>query len=149
MRPSPARLDAPEPHVWLPIFDLTDELESLEFSQELETLDITGELELLALEQGQNDLARELEAIESGFWRTAEAEHPFLTGELPVSEARCGSDLPQPGPTDDTVAVADVADVVVRSNRGPLAGGGEGRGAARARRLLNSPTGPSSRTRSR
>ena len=70
--------------MWLPILDLTDELEALEFSEELETLDITGELELLALEEGQNDLARELEAIESGFWRTAEAEHPFLTGELPV-----------------------------------------------------------------
>ena len=85
VRPSPARLDAPEPQVWLPILDLTEELESLELTAELETLDITGELELLGLEQGQDDLARELEAIESGFWRTAETEHPFLTGQLPTT----------------------------------------------------------------
>ncbi len=75
MRPSPARLEAPEPDVWLPIFDLTEELE---------TLDITGELELLALEEGRVDLERELAELEADFWRTAEAEYPFLTGETPA-----------------------------------------------------------------
>lgn len=68
-------MEAPEPNVWLPILDLTDELEAL---------DITGELELIALEEGRVDLERELAELESDFWRTAEAEHPFLTGELPV-----------------------------------------------------------------
>jgi resuscitation-promoting factor RpfB len=75
VRPSPARLEAPEPDVWLPILDLTEELE---------TLDITGELELLALEEGRVDLERELAELEADFWRTAEAEHPFLTGETPA-----------------------------------------------------------------
>jgi uncharacterized protein YabE (DUF348 family) len=42
VRPSPAREEAPEPDVWVPI------------------LDITGELELLSLEEGQADLDAEL-----------------------------------------------------------------------------------------
>ena len=56
----------------------------LDLPRELETLDITGELELLALEEGRVDLERELAELEAEFWRTAEAEHPFLTGETPV-----------------------------------------------------------------
>ena len=75
MRQSPARLVAPEPDAWLPLLDLTEELE---------TLDVTGELELIALEEGRVDLERELEQLEADFWRNAEAEHPFLTGETPV-----------------------------------------------------------------
>ncbi len=76
VKPSPARLVAPEPDVWLPIFDVTAELEAM---------DITGELELLALEEGRVDLERELETLEADFWRTAEVDHPFLTGSLPVA----------------------------------------------------------------
>lgn len=45
VRPSPAREEAPEPDVWVPI------------------LDITGELELLSLEEGQSDLDAELAAL--------------------------------------------------------------------------------------
>ncbi|MEO6469361.1 MAG: G5 domain-containing protein, partial [Acidimicrobiia bacterium] len=75
VRPSPARLVAPEPSAWLPILDLTEELEAI---------DLTGELELLALEEGRVDLEAELTALESDFWRTVEAEHPFLTGEFPA-----------------------------------------------------------------
>lgn len=56
----------------------------MDLTDELEALDITGELELIALEEGRVDLERELAELESDFWRTAEAEHPFLTGELPV-----------------------------------------------------------------
>lgn len=95
--------------MWLPILDLTADLDALDLSAELETLDlddeletldpaddaltddggtdalgITEELELLLFTEGQDDLARELEAIETGFWRAAETDHPFLTGELPV-----------------------------------------------------------------
>ncbi|MGZ6885486.1 MAG: G5 domain-containing protein [Acidimicrobiia bacterium] len=77
VQPSPARRDAPEPDAWLPI-DLTAELEAIE------ALDLTGELELLELEEGAVDLDRELAELEANFWRTAETEHPFLTGELPV-----------------------------------------------------------------
>ena len=76
VKPSPARLVAPEPDVWLPIFDVTAELEAM---------DITGELELLALEEGRVDLERELETLEADFWRSAEADHPFLTGGFPGS----------------------------------------------------------------
>jgi uncharacterized protein YabE (DUF348 family) len=46
VRPSPARVEAPEPDVWLPI------------------LDITGELELLRIEEGQGDLDAELAALQ-------------------------------------------------------------------------------------
>jgi uncharacterized protein YabE (DUF348 family) len=71
VQPSPARQEAPEPNAWLPI-DLT--------------LDLTGELELLEIEEGQVDLDRELAELEADFWRTAEHEHPFLTGALPTGE---------------------------------------------------------------
>ncbi len=60
----------------MPILDLTEELEAI---------DLTGELELLALEEGRVDLEAELTALESDFWRTVEAEHPFLTGEFPAA----------------------------------------------------------------
>jgi uncharacterized protein YabE (DUF348 family) len=58
VRPSPARVDAPEPDVWLPILDITGELEAL---------DLAGELELLALESGRGDLDAELRELSSGF----------------------------------------------------------------------------------
>lgn len=80
--------------MWLPILDLT---------AELETIDVTGELELIALEEGRVDLERELEALEIDFWKSAETDHPFLTGELPASEV-----VPAPAVT----AVVDVAPVV-------------------------------------
>ena len=78
VQPSPARQEAPEPDVWLPI-DLT---------AELATLDLTGELELLEIEEGRVDLDRELAELEADFWRTAEHEHPFLTGVLPTAAPR-------------------------------------------------------------
>ncbi len=126
VRPSPARLEAPEPHVWLPILDLTEELDALDLNAELETLDlddeletidlgdldrgtgtlgITEELELLVFVEGQDDLARELEAIEAGFWRAAEAEHPFLTGELPVTRS-VAPEVVAPVPAPDARADA-------------------------------------------
>ena len=103
-------MEAPEPNAWLPILDLTEELEAL---------DITGELELIALEEGRVDLERELAELESDFWRTAEAEHPFLTGELPIvvvpaaevpaaeSEATVALTAPQP------VALEPIADISI------------------------------------
>ncbi|MEP6623747.1 MAG: hypothetical protein ABJC79_04845, partial [Acidimicrobiia bacterium] len=125
VRQSPARLAAPEPHVWLPIvalteefdaLDLSAELELLELDHDLETLDlsddgaaaigITEELEVLLFAEGQDDLARELETIESGFWRAAEADHPFLTGELPVIRPTVPSvEIPVP---EATVGAAPV-----------------------------------------
>jgi uncharacterized protein YabE (DUF348 family) len=54
---SPARVEAPEPNVWLPILDITGELEAL---------DLTGELELLTLESGPVDLDAELRDLASG-----------------------------------------------------------------------------------
>jgi uncharacterized protein YabE (DUF348 family) len=62
VRQSPARTEAPEPGVWLPILDVTGELEAL---------DLNGELELLELEVGRYDLDRELQELESSFWQTA------------------------------------------------------------------------------
>jgi uncharacterized protein YabE (DUF348 family) len=57
VRPSPARVEAPEPNVWLPILDITGELEAL---------DLSGELELLTLESGRADLDSELRDLSSG-----------------------------------------------------------------------------------
>lgn len=83
MKPSPARLAAPEPDAWLPIH-LTASIAVVEDLVVEERIDFTGEVELLNLEEGRVDLDRELEQLESAFWRAAEAAHPFLTGELPV-----------------------------------------------------------------
>ena len=79
----------------MPILDLTEELEAI---------DLTGELELLALEEGRVDLEAELTALESDFWRTVEAEHPFLTGEFPAI-------APITEPLDAVIAVAPAAPV--------------------------------------
>ena len=79
----------------MPILDLTEELEAI---------DLTGELELLALEEGRVDLEAELTALESDFWRTVEAEHPFLTGEFPAMR-------PITEPLDAVIAVALAAPV--------------------------------------
>ncbi|MGZ4736473.1 MAG: ubiquitin-like domain-containing protein [Acidimicrobiia bacterium] len=62
MRPSPARVEAPEPDVWLPILDITGELEAL---------DITAELEELDLETSRADFTSTLTALEQAFWSTA------------------------------------------------------------------------------
>ncbi len=110
--PSPARLDAPEPSAWLPILDLTEELEAI---------DITGELELIALEEGRVDLEEELAALESDFWRTAEAEHPFLTGELPAVSATDPGDEVGAEDRDRTPVTADPVPVPVRSSLVPPA----------------------------
>ncbi len=80
----------------MPILDLTEELEAI---------DLTGELELLALEEGRVDLEAELTALESDFWRTVEAEHPFLTGEFPAT----------PGVTEPLDAVTAVAPAAVEA----------------------------------
>ena len=79
----------------MPILDLTEELEAI---------DLTGELELLALEEGRVDLEAELTALESDFWRTVEAEHPFLTGEFPAIS-------PMTEPLEAVIAVASAAPV--------------------------------------
>jgi uncharacterized protein YabE (DUF348 family) len=65
VRPSPARVEAPEPDVWLPILGITGELEAL---------DLTAELEALDLEVGRAHFDAELHALEADFWRTAPAD---------------------------------------------------------------------------
>jgi uncharacterized protein YabE (DUF348 family) len=92
VQPSPARQEAPEPNAWLPI-DLT---------AELAVLDLTGELELLEIEEGAVDLDRELAELEADFWRTAEHEHPFLTGMLPgaATPATVEPAIVEPAPVD-------------------------------------------------
>jgi uncharacterized protein YabE (DUF348 family) len=100
VQPSPARQEAPEPNAWLPI-DLT---------KELGVFDLTGELELLELEEGAVDLDRELAELEADFWRTAEHEHPFLTGLLPGAvDAPPTTDLVEPAGPDPVVAPTELA----------------------------------------
>ncbi len=117
VQPSPARLAAPEPDAWLPI-DLTAELRAVDF---------TGELELLQLEEGQLDLDRELAELESDFWRTAESEHPFLTGALPETAAPLSifdraPEVPvaEELPEHESTPVARVAPAVPDVETGPL-----------------------------
>lgn len=95
--------------MWLPILDLT---------AELETIDITGELELIALEEGRVDLERELEALETGFWKTAETNHPFLTGELPITRPR-PDEIDERDERDETGPPAAVSVAVARPPAAP------------------------------
>jgi uncharacterized protein YabE (DUF348 family) len=62
VQPSPARVEAPEPDVWLPILDITGELEKL---------DLTAELELLDLDAGRLEFEAEVRALQADFWSTA------------------------------------------------------------------------------
>ena len=62
VQPSPARVDAPEPDAWIPILDITGELEALDLSAELEQLD---------LDTARAEFAAELHALEDDFWSTA------------------------------------------------------------------------------
>ena len=93
VRPSPARVDAPEPDVWLPILDITGELEAL---------DITAELEQLDLETTRADFDAELEAHRSTFWRTAplglEAAIAQVTFAEPVADQPPAAREAQAGP---------------------------------------------------
>ena len=89
----------------MPILDLTEELEAI---------DLTGELELLALEEGRVDLEAALTALESDFWRTVEAEHPFLTGEFPAAASGGGP----VDPADAAAAVATETDAKVLTEMG-------------------------------
>ncbi len=116
MRPSPARLAAPEPDVWLPMH-LTAAISVVEDVVVEAEIDFTGEVELLNLEEGRIDLDRELEELESAFWRSAEADHPFLTGELPVAvaapEPEPAATVAEPTPAPEPVATgAPVSDLV-------------------------------------
>ena len=64
---------------------------------------------MLALEEGRVDLEAELTALESDFWRTVEAEHPFLTGEFPAA-TRSSEPVDRADATGPEPAVADVAE---------------------------------------
>ncbi len=64
---------------------------------------------MLALEEGRVDLEAELTALESDFWRTVEAEHPFLTGEFPAA-TRSSEPDDRADATDPEPAVAYVAE---------------------------------------
>ena len=44
MRLSPARIEAPEPDVWLPILDVTGELEAIDVERSGEVAAITGDV---------------------------------------------------------------------------------------------------------
>jgi uncharacterized protein YabE (DUF348 family) len=96
VRPSPARAEAPEPDVWLPILDITGEIAAL---------DLTAELELLSLEEGRVDLDRELSQLEDGFWSTAAfrleqavARVAPVEADPAAAEAPGSPDAPTPDP---------------------------------------------------
>jgi uncharacterized protein YabE (DUF348 family) len=82
VRPSPAREEAPEPDVWLPILDI---------SGELEALDITAELEALDLDAHRAEFDATLETLQHRFWSSAplgleEAIARVTTAEPVVAE---------------------------------------------------------------
>jgi uncharacterized protein YabE (DUF348 family) len=124
VRQSPARVEAPEPNVWLPILDITGELEAL---------DLAGELELLTLESGRGDLDAELRDLSSSLLSSppvglddavaeladlpalAAAAHP---GELePEPEVLAISLFDDPDPAPD-----EAREPVLESEPGSVAG---------------------------
>lgn len=111
MRPSPARIEAPEPDAWLPILHVTGELEAL---------DLSGEIELLHLEEGYADLDRELADLEAGFWSTAPASL-----EEAVARVARHAPLEAEPPTGPVPGLDFVAPAATRSQE-PAGGSPEG-----------------------
>jgi resuscitation-promoting factor RpfB len=101
VRQSPARIEAPEPDVWLPILDISGEL-----SRELETLDITAELELFDHEADRADLDVTLTAIESQFWSTAARQLEEAVNLVAFVEPEPARQ-PEPAPFPDPEPVPD------------------------------------------
>jgi len=87
VRPSPARAEAPEPDVWLPILDITGELEAL---------DLTAESEQLDLETTRADFDAELEAHQSDFWSTAPLGLESAIAQVTFAEPPVVDEAPAP-----------------------------------------------------
>jgi uncharacterized protein YabE (DUF348 family) len=102
VRPSPARVDAPEPDVWLPILDITGELEAL---------DLTAELELLDLEARRADFDAELRELELDFWNTAPRRLEEAVALIKFVEPveRLAPAAPEESPEESTVVAAPAA----------------------------------------
>ncbi|MBJ7283371.1 MAG: ubiquitin-like domain-containing protein, partial [Acidimicrobiia bacterium] len=100
VRPSPARVEAPEPGAWLPILDVTDAiarseaiyaLVQAEVSTDSLEVQFSGGLDLIELERPSAlaALAEASDLIESDFWSTSGAEfdlavaNPELVGFAP------------------------------------------------------------------
>ncbi len=84
---SPARIEAPEPDVWLPILDITGELEALDLSAELEQLDHdTARLEFEA----------ELRELERDFWTTAPRRLEELVARIQAPPPPLAEPVPAP-----------------------------------------------------
>lgn len=124
MRPSPARVEAPEPNAWLPILDVTGEIART---------DLSGELELLVLEQGHDQLDRELEEL------TLEADASRFREELAarvdafLARAPVAAAIPAP-PLTRAVAGPPLGAPTVRATVGHPAPGGVPRTARVAAR---------------
>lgn len=73
---SPARVEAPEPDVWLPILPVTGELEEL---------DLIAELERIELEARRADFQVALRAHEDDFWRSATSALEAVIAEIDLA----------------------------------------------------------------
>ena len=83
--------------MWLPILDITGELEAL---------DLTAELELLDLEAGRADLSAELHALETAFWNTAPRRLEEAVALVSFVEATEAEETGAPESPADLVAPA-------------------------------------------
>src|SRR6476660_4768845 len=95
VQPSPARVQAPEPDVWIPILDITDELEAL---------DLSAELEQLELDTARAEFDDELHALERDFWSTA----PRRLEEAVARIRKLPVPIPPPvaAPVEEPIALA-------------------------------------------
>ena len=113
VRPSPARIDAPEPDVWFPLGPI-DDLPTLELpvvqaklGEAPDEARLEPELDLLALEAGRADFDSELRALQADFWSTAARRLRRGRGPDPGSaRPRAPSRGPPPGRRPRRSAVA-------------------------------------------
>jgi uncharacterized protein YabE (DUF348 family) len=76
VRPSPARVDAPEPDAWFPLVPITGPPDDAT---------LAAELELLELDADRADFVTELHALQADFWATAAVRLQEVASRIPIA----------------------------------------------------------------
>jgi uncharacterized protein YabE (DUF348 family) len=80
VRPSPARVDAPEPDAWFPLVPIPETLDQM-----LDDATLAAELEMLELDADRADFVAELHALQQDFWATAAVRLHEVAARIPVA----------------------------------------------------------------
>jgi uncharacterized protein YabE (DUF348 family) len=90
VRPSPARIEAPEPDAWFPLGPFPQMAATATLTEPDPAPNdalLAAELELLELETGRADFDVELRALQDDFWSTAARRFESVAAEIPPAPA--------------------------------------------------------------